>query len=199
MPPTRARCERNFCQPRAGFSGRRLELSMSIASQIDKEVRPMTRFKIALAAVAVALVAVPTFALAAGEKSRADFERCNQQAMMAAGISDNGSPAASPSGTTGSGSSGSMTSPSTSGTSSTPSGSGTTGAGSGTSVSGSGSSTSGSGATSSGGVSGTGGPSGTGGVSGSTGVSGSASGSMSAGADAKIDRAVQAYRECLQR
>jgi hypothetical protein len=132
----------------------------------------MKSVRIAVASVAIGGLLLPAAAIAGGTLSRADFERCNQQAMQVAGISDSQSPAASPSTSS---SSGSMsTSPSgTSGTSSTPSVSGS-GAGGATGGSyGSGSSATG---------------------------SGTQSGSMASSADhEKIDNAVQAYRDCLQK
>jgi hypothetical protein len=141
----------------------------------------MKSVRIAVASVAIGGLLLPAAAIAGGTLSRADFERCNQQAMQVAGISDSQSPAASPSTSS---SSGSMsTSPSgTSGTSSTPSVSGSTST---PSVSGSGA----------GGA--TGGSYGSG--SSATG-SGTQSGSMASSADhEKIDNAVQAYRDCLQK
>jgi hypothetical protein len=154
----------------------------------------MRTFKVAVASVAIGGLLLPAAAIAGGTLSRADFERCNQQAMQVAGISDSQSPAASPSTSgTGGSSSGSMsTSPSgTSGTSSTPS------------VSGSTSTPSTSGSTSTPSASGSSAGGATGGSYGSgSSASGSSaqSGSMASSADQeKIDKAVQAYRDCLQK
>jgi len=144
----------------------------------------MRTFRIAVASVAIGGLLLPAAAIAGGTLSRADFERCNQQAMQVAGISDSQSPAASPpTSGTGSSSSSMSTSPSsTSGTSSTPSVSGST-----STPSASGSSAGGA----------TGGSYGSG--SSATG-SGAQSGSMASSADQeKIDKAVQAYRDCLQK
>ena len=132
----------------------------------------MTRPKMAFTSLALTALLVPGVALAGGSLTKADFERCNQQAMQVAGIADSQSPAASPglSGS-GAGTSGSMgtASPSSPGASS---GSTSTGASSGAA----GSSVSGSGTHS---------------CAGSTAATG--------GADhQKLDRAVQAYRACLQ-
>ena len=143
----------------------------------------MTRPTIGFTSLALATLLVPATALAGGGSlTKADFERCNQQAMQVAGISDSESPAASPS-TSGSGA----------GTSGTP-GSGTSASPGMTSPSTSGSDTSGSPST--GGTAGTSGS----GVSGSGTYSGSGATSATGSADQlKLDRAVQAYRDCLQR
>jgi hypothetical protein len=151
----------------------------------------MTRPKIAFTSVALAALLVPGTVLAGGSLTRADFERCNQQAMQVAGISDTQSPAASPgmqgsgagSTSTGTGTYGSPgTSGSGAGAGSSPSGS-TMGTGSGTHT-GSGSSVGAGSGTSTGTQSGT----------------GAGSSAMTGGADQqKLDRAVQAYRDCLQR
>jgi predicted short-subunit dehydrogenase-like oxidoreductase (DUF2520 family) len=53
----------------------------------------MSRVRIAIASVAVGGLLLPAAAIAGGTLSRADFERCNQQAMQVAGISDSQSPA----------------------------------------------------------------------------------------------------------
>lgn len=137
----------------------------------------MTSVRIAFTSVAIGALLLPVAATAGGGSlSRADFERCNQQAMQVAGISDSQSPAASPS-TSGAGTSGSVSggTGSQSGSSSMPSASG--------------SSTGGSDSTSSGSS-----------VSGGAGTSGSGSTAASSSGDQdKLDKAVQAYRDCLQK
>lgn len=128
----------------------------------------MRIFKITFASAGIAALLLPAGAMAGGSLTRADFERCSQQAMQVAGISDSQSPAASPG----------MSSPGTSG-----SGAGTSGSmGSGAGTPGSyGSSTSGS----------------MSGSSGSTTGAGSSTATSSADQE-KIDRAAQAFRDCLQ-
>src|SRR6185503_5292083 len=68
--------------------------------------------KVLGAVTASVAMLLPVAAIGAGNMSRADFDRCNQQAMQAAGISS--SPSASPT-TTSPGASGSMSGSSTSG------------------------------------------------------------------------------------
>ena len=146
----------------------------------------MTRVtKILMSSAGLAAVLLPTAGIAGGTMTRADFERCNQVAMQAAGVSSP-SPSASPT-TSGTGASGSITSGSTgtTGSSSTglsassPSGNPVSSPGSGTASSPS------AGTSSSPTVSGSGSS-----VSGSTAVSG--------GTDPQLERAVQAYRDCLR-
>ena len=133
----------------------------------------MTTPRIVFTSVALAALLAPGAALAAGSLTRADFERCNQQAMQVAGISDSQSPSASPSMPgSGAGTSGSVSG-----------GTGSSGI-PGSSIGGS----SGAGASGS--------PS-TGGVSGSAG-SVTGSGTYGGADQMKLDRAVQAYRDCLQ-
>ena len=132
----------------------------------------MTTPKMAFTSLALTALLVPGVALAGGSLTKADFERCNQQAMQVAGIADSQSPAASPglSGS-GAGTSGSMgtASPSSPGASSGSTSTGASSGAAGSSVSGSG--------THSG--------------AGSTAATGGAG-------HEKLDRAVQAYRACLQ-
>jgi len=134
------------------------------------------RIKGTLASLGVAALLLPVAAGAGGDGkkfSRADFERCNQQAMQIAGVASD-SPAALP-GSTQSSQPGSQHGTSGSGTSSP-------GVSSGTGTSGSGMGTSGSG------------------VSSGTGTTGSSitSGAGTMGADQELDRVVDAYRSCLQ-
>jgi len=155
----------------------------------------MTRPKMAFTSLALTALLVPGVALAGGSLTKADFERCNQQAMQVAGIADSQSPAASP-GLSGSGAStsGSMgtASPSSPGASTSGGAVGSSGTGM-SSPSASGSATSGS--TSTGASSGASGSS----VGGSGTHSGPGSTAATGGADhQKLDRAVQAYRACLQ-
>jgi hypothetical protein len=135
------------------------------------------KIKTTLATLGVAAMLLPSLATAGGGQklSRADFDRCNQQAMQVAGI-ETDSPAASPqlgTGATGTG----ATQPSTGAGAERPAGAQTgaqTGTGSQVGTQ-----------TGSGTQPGTGaGP--------QTGVSGAM------GADAKIEQAVQAYRSCLE-
>jgi hypothetical protein len=136
----------------------------------------MMSVKTVFAAIGIAAL-LPATAFAGGTLSRADFERCNQQAMQVAGIASADSPSASPS-TPGSGTSGSTSGAGSSQSpSASPSASGTTGA------TGAGSSTSGSTTTGST-------------MSGSGTQSGA--GSTAAADQQKLDKAVQAYRDCLQ-
>ena len=133
------------------------------------------KIKGAFASIGVAALLLPAVAGAAGEGkkfSRADFERCNQQAMQIAGVASD-SPAALP----GAGQQGQP------------------GAQQGTSSSGvsSGMGTSGSGVSSGTGTSGSGVTSGTG-----TSGAGVSSGAGTMGADQELDRVVDAYRDCLQ-
>lgn len=157
----------------------------------------MTTRKMAFTSLALTALLVPGVALAGGSLTKADFERCNQQAMQVAGIADSQSPAASPglSGS-GAGTSGSMdtASPSSPGASTSGSGGAVGSSGTGmSSPSASGSDTSGS--TSTGASSGAAGSS----VGGSGTHSGAGSTAATGGADhEKLDRAVQAYRACLQ-
>ena len=155
----------------------------------------MTRPKMAFTSLALTALLVPGVAVAGGSLTKADFERCNQQAMQVAGIADSQSPAASPglSGS-GAGTSGSMgtASPSSPGASTSGGGVGSSGTGM-SSPSMSGSATGGS--TSSGAGSGASGSS----VGGSGTHSGTGSTAAAGGAGhEKLDRAVQAYRACLQ-
>lgn len=155
----------------------------------------MTRPKMAFPSLALTALLVPGVAVAGGSLTKADFERCNQQAMQVAGIADSQSPAASPglSGS-GAGTSGSMgtASPSSPGASTSGGGVGSSGTGM-SSPSMSGSATGGS--TSSGAGSGASGSS----VGGSGTHSGTGSTAATGGAGhEKLDRAVQAYRACLQ-
>jgi len=132
---------------------------------------------------ALAALLLPAVAMAGGDLTRADFDRCNQQAMLAAGVSG-AQPSASPStsGASGSVSSGAPSTGATSGTGvSTSSPSGNTVSSPATGSASSPSGTISSGATTSG--------------SGSVSSSASTSGAH----DAQLDRAVQAYRACLQR
>ena len=116
----------------------------------------MTRPTIGFTSLALAALLVPGAALAGGSMTRADFERCNQQAMQVAGISDSQSPAASPSTSGSGGGTSGSTSPSSSAAGSGVSGSGT--------------------------------------------HSGAGAAGVTGGADQhKLDRAVQAYRDCLQK
>ena len=128
----------------------------------------MRIFKITFASAGIAALLLPAGAMAGGSLTRADFERCNQQAMQVAGISDSQSPAASPG----------MSSPGRSGSGAGSSGSMGSGTGS------YGSSTSGS-------------MSGGSGTTGSTTGAGSSAATSSADQE-KIDRAVLAFRDCLQ-
>jgi len=136
----------------------------------------MSILRTAFASAAVAALLLPAGVMAGGDLTRVDFERCNQQAMQMAGISDGQSPAASPS------MSGSGTGAS-----------GTTSGGAATGSSGTGTS-SGSGAGSSGSMSGHSGST----SGGSSTLGGSTTGAGVADREAKLDRAVQAYRACLQ-
>jgi hypothetical protein len=150
--------------------------------------------------VGIAAVLLPVAAIGAGNMTRADFDRCNQQAMLAAGVSVSQTPSASPttSGASVSGGAGSgATSSSGTGIStSSPSGNTVSSPASGSvsspSASGSISSTPPSGAAAGGTIS-----------SGSTvsgsGQSVSSSATASGGSDQQLERAVQAYRDCLRR
>lgn len=143
----------------------------------------MTTFtRIVGSSTALAAMLVPAAAMAGGDLTRADFDRCNQQAMLAAGVSGAQMPSASPSTSGGSIS----TAPSTGATSGTGV---STSSPSGNTVS-SPATGSVSPPSASGGVSS---PSASGAVTAPSGAS--ASGSH----DAQLDRAVQAYRACLQR
>jgi hypothetical protein len=146
----------------------------------------MTQMKTTFAALGIAALLLPAAASAdAGKKlSRADFDRCNQQAMQIAGI-DSDSPAASPQLGTGSGASQPSGSQYGTQSGSQPSSGSQTGTQSGTGMQ-----------TGSGTQSGTGTQMGSGTQTGSS-MSGT-SGAAGAGDDAKLDRAVQAYRDCLQ-
>jgi hypothetical protein len=145
----------------------------------------MTQIKTRFAALGIAALLVPSLASAGGgaKLTRADFERCNQQAMQVAGV-DSDSPAASPQMGTGSQSGTGL------GTSA-PSGSGSQYG----TQSGSGMPTGGthSGPTS---QSGTGMQTGSGTQSGS-GMSGAGS-AAGTGDDAQLERVIQAYRDCLK-
>ena len=154
----------------------------------------MTTPRMAFTSLALTALLVPGVALAGGSLTRADFERCNQQAMQVAGIADSQSPAASP-GLSGSGASTSRSmgtaSPSSPGASTSGGAVGSSRTMS--SPSASGSDTSGS--TSTGASSGAAGSS----VGGSGTHSGTGSTAATGGAGhEKLDRAVQAYRACLQ-
>lgn len=131
----------------------------------------------ALTTAAVAALLGPGVALAGGSMTRADFERCNAQAMQRAGVADTQSPAASPStsGSLGSGTGGHSST-------STPSVGGGAGGGTGSTGSSADATTS-MGSTSTG--------SGT--------HSGAAGAAAGGGDEQKLDRAVQAYRDCLQK
>jgi hypothetical protein len=130
------------------------------------------RIRSVCASLAAAALLLPAVAGAAGEGkkfTRADFERCNQQAMQIAGI-ETGSPAAlpgaaqqpsQPSAQPGAGGTGMP------GTTSSGTGTGTTGAGTGV-------------------------------TSGTTGTTGSGTGMGVGAADQELERIVQAYRDCLQ-
>lgn len=134
----------------------------------------MMRVAKGLGAVAAILaVLLPAAAIGGGGMTSADFDRCNQQAMLAAGISGSQTPSASPStsgtGTSGTGLSTSSPSRPDSTSATAPSGSSASGTiSSGSTVSGSGPS-----------------------VSSSTAAAG--------GGDQQLERAVQAYRDCLRR
>lgn len=129
------------------------------------------RAKSICASLGAAALLLPAVAGAAGEGkkfTRADFERCNQQAMQIAGI-DTGSPAALPGAAQqgaqpGAGGAGM---PGTTGTGTT--GPDTTGTGTGV----------------------------TGGATGA-GTTGSGTGMRAGAADQELERIVQAYRDCLQ-
>jgi hypothetical protein len=154
----------------------------------------MTTPRMAFTSLALTALLVPGVALAGGSLTKADFERCNQQAMQVAGIADSQSPAASPglSGS-GAGTSGSMGTASPSSPGASTSGGAVGSSGTMSSPSASGSATSGS--TSTGASTGAAGSS----VAGSGTHSGTGSTVATGGADhEKLDRAVQAYRACLQ-
>jgi hypothetical protein len=154
----------------------------------------MTTPRMAFTSLALTALLVPGVALAGGSLTKADFERCNQQAMQVAGIADSQSPAASPglSGS-GAGTSGSMGTASPSSPGASTSGGAVGSSGTMSSPSASGSATGGS--TSTGASTGAAGSS----VAGSGTHSGTGSTAATGGADhEKLDRAVQAYRACLQ-
>jgi len=154
----------------------------------------MTTPRMAFTSLALTALLVPGVALAGGSLTKADFERCNQQAMQVAGIADSQSPAASPglSGS-GTGTSGSMGTASPSSPGASTSGGAVGSSGTMSSPSASGSATGGS--TSPGASTGASGSS----VGGSGTHSGTGSTAATGGADhEKLDRAVQAYRACLQ-
>ena len=171
--------------------------------------RIMTTRTFAFATIGIAALLLPASAGAVGSLSRADFERCSEQAMQAAGVAGSQAPSASPSLSRGSGgasasSSGTGGTAGQSGTSSTGSSIGSTGGSTGTSGGASSapstSDTTGSSrAPSNSSASGTTGAGATSGAS-SSGSSGGGSTTLSGSGDQQqLDKAVQAYRACLQK